>query len=173
MVSALPAALKFQMPVPTIAAAEAEAAAVDVLGRVGPAGVDGETGDVGDRPEQEVEQVDAVRAQIEEQAGARDRRSNRQLERSAGRQRRGTSTCTDVTWPIAPLAQQCRGRAGTAAAPAGSTRPTAARRARESRRSCADTRAWFIAIGFSTRHGLPAAATASASSQWLDGGVAM
>ena len=33
--------------------------------------------------------------------------------------------------------------------------------------------ACVIAIGFSTRHGFPAAATCSASSQWLEGGVAM
>ena len=88
--------------------AEAEGGRSHVLCAVGGGGVDREAGHAGDRTQEEVEQIHAVRAEVEEQAGA----GNRGIEPPVGalgrRQRLGDRDVYRRDRPIAFAASRSR-----------------------------------------------------------------
>ena len=129
---------------------------------------------VGDRPGQEVDQVEAVRREVEEQPRAGVRRVESPV-RGGGA---GGEPVGDLNVDGGEPADGARREALADGEEARQRPPVvrdperdAARRGR--RRSSARTRRGFVAIGFSTRQGLPAAAASRASASCVPGGVAM
>ena len=125
--------------------------------------------------DKKIEQIETMRGEIEEKPAAADLPDRRASSAASLPVSSGavTWTCTEVTLPIAPSPKSVANRQKPRQRAPVIGHPQGQRCARGTLRPSADTRRGSSAIGFSTRHGLPAAATRRARSQWLEGGVAM